>query len=93
MYMITMIYVKSYSPMCYPENVTVHYYKHSSMGGVYVLHIHVNLNVTNYISSKLLQQKAVFYLVRIVFIVYTPMILSTVDTPNRATATLKPMKY
>src|SRR3979411_2960565 len=29
MYMITMIYVKSYSPMCYPENVTVHYYKHS----------------------------------------------------------------
>jgi len=24
--MITMIYVRSYSPICYPENVTVHYY-------------------------------------------------------------------
>ena len=49
--------MNSYSPICYPENVTVHYYKHSSIGGVYVLHSHVNLNVTNYISAKLLQQK------------------------------------
>jgi len=43
MYKITMIYVKSYSPICYPENVTVHYYTHSSIGGVYALRTHVNL--------------------------------------------------